>query len=165
VYMPIPNRYYEAVWGWSPSLVLRPIADNYFFKPITEKVRQVDWHGGYTGAAGGAPYTPPTPPQGHLDPPRLRARPRRAPGRHLRAAPPGQRLPLAQPLQPGGQRRRVDRPDHGGGRPRRPRLGHRLVQLHRAAQPHPRRLQDRQGGRLRNRPARQDARPDLPDRL
>jgi putative membrane-bound dehydrogenase-like protein len=57
VYMPIPNRYYEAVRGWAPSLVLRPIADSYRFKPITDKVRQVDWHGGYTAAAGHALYT------------------------------------------------------------------------------------------------------------
>src|SRR5262249_26239980 len=51
VYMPIPNRYYEAVRGWTQSLVLGTIADSYQFKPITEKVRQVDWHGGYTAAA------------------------------------------------------------------------------------------------------------------
>jgi putative membrane-bound dehydrogenase-like protein len=57
VYMPIPNRYYEAVRGWTPSLVLRSIADSYRFRPITDKVRQVDWHGGYTAAAGHALYT------------------------------------------------------------------------------------------------------------
>jgi putative membrane-bound dehydrogenase-like protein len=57
VYLPIPNRYYEAVRGWTPSLVLRPIADSYKFKPITDKVRQVDFHGGYTAAAGHALYT------------------------------------------------------------------------------------------------------------
>src|SRR5262249_53086547 len=38
-YMPIPNRYYEAVKGWSPSLQLRGIADSYRFKPITDRVR------------------------------------------------------------------------------------------------------------------------------
>ncbi len=57
VYMPIPNRYYEAVRGWTPSLVLRPIADTYLFKPITDKIRQVDHFGGYTAAAGHALYT------------------------------------------------------------------------------------------------------------
>ena len=57
VYMPIPNRYYEAVRGWAPSLVLRGIADTYRFRPITDKVRQVDQHGGYTAAAGHALYT------------------------------------------------------------------------------------------------------------
>jgi putative membrane-bound dehydrogenase-like protein len=57
VYMPIPNRYYEAVRGWAPSLVLQPSADSYFFHPVTTKVRQVDWHGGYTAAAGHSLYT------------------------------------------------------------------------------------------------------------
>src|SRR5262249_53462856 len=57
VYMPIPNRYYEAVRGWTSSLMLGTIADSYFFKPITDKVRQVDYHGGYTAAAGHSLYT------------------------------------------------------------------------------------------------------------
>ena len=63
VYMPIPNRYYEAVRGWSPSLVLHTIADTHLFKPITDKIRQVDYHGGYTAAAGHALYTARTYPQ------------------------------------------------------------------------------------------------------
>jgi hypothetical protein len=57
VYMPIPNRYYESVRGWTPSLRLGTIADTYLFKPITERVRQVDQHGGYTAGAGHALYT------------------------------------------------------------------------------------------------------------
>jgi putative membrane-bound dehydrogenase-like protein len=57
VYMPIPNRYYEAVRGWAPSLMLHTIADTYLFKPITDKVRQVDQHGGYTAGAGHSLYT------------------------------------------------------------------------------------------------------------
>jgi putative membrane-bound dehydrogenase-like protein len=57
VYMPIPNRYFEAVRGWAPSLMLHTIADTYLFKPITDKVRQVDQHGGYTAAAGHSLYT------------------------------------------------------------------------------------------------------------
>jgi putative membrane-bound dehydrogenase-like protein len=56
VYMPIPNRYYEAVRGWSPE-VLRMISPNFMFHAITDKVRQVDFHGGYTAAAGHALYT------------------------------------------------------------------------------------------------------------
>ncbi|HVK11642.1 MAG TPA: PVC-type heme-binding CxxCH protein [Gemmataceae bacterium] len=56
-HMPIPNRYYEAVKGWAPSLVLRGMADSNKFQPVTEKVRQVDYHGGYTAAAGHALYT------------------------------------------------------------------------------------------------------------
>lgn len=57
VYMPIPNRYYEMVRGWTPSLVLGPSADSFRYQPITEKIRQVDFHGGYTAAAGHALYT------------------------------------------------------------------------------------------------------------
>lgn len=57
VYLPIPNRYYEQVRGWTPSLVLGSIADSHRFEPITKNVRQVDWHGGYTAGAGHALYT------------------------------------------------------------------------------------------------------------
>ena len=56
VYMPIANRYYERVRGWS-STVLGGIAASNKYEPITEKVRQVDWHGGFTAAAGHAIYT------------------------------------------------------------------------------------------------------------
>lgn len=55
-FMPIPNRYYEQVRGWAPS-TLQGIADTHLFKPITDKIRQVDQHGGYTAAAGHALYT------------------------------------------------------------------------------------------------------------
>ncbi|MHB1560996.1 MAG: PVC-type heme-binding CxxCH protein [Isosphaeraceae bacterium] len=56
VYMPIANRYYELVRGMAPS-VLQNIADSNRFFPITENVRQVDWHGGFTAGAGSALYT------------------------------------------------------------------------------------------------------------
>jgi putative membrane-bound dehydrogenase-like protein len=56
VYLPIPNRYYEAVRGWS-SRVLGGIAGNSPMSPITDKVRQVDYHGRFTAAAGHALYT------------------------------------------------------------------------------------------------------------
>ena len=56
VYLPIPNRDYEAVRGWSPT-VLENIADSNRFFPVTDQVRQVDWHGGFTAAAGHALYT------------------------------------------------------------------------------------------------------------
>ncbi len=56
MFMPIPNRYYEAVNGWSASR-LESIADSQQFYPVTEKVRQVDWHGRYTAGAGSALYT------------------------------------------------------------------------------------------------------------
>jgi uncharacterized protein len=55
-HMPIPNRYYEAVRGWS-STGLTGIADSNKFNPVTTSVRQVDWHGGFTAAAGHALYT------------------------------------------------------------------------------------------------------------
>ncbi|MBI5760149.1 MAG: ThuA domain-containing protein [Planctomycetales bacterium] len=55
-FLPIPNRYYESVRGWSSS-VLNGIADSNKFEPITENVRQVDHHGGFTAAAGHALYT------------------------------------------------------------------------------------------------------------
>ena len=55
-YMPIPNRYYEQVRGWSSS-VLPGIAESNRFEPVTENVRQVDHHGGFTAAAGHALYT------------------------------------------------------------------------------------------------------------
>ena len=56
VYMPIANRYYERVRGWSSS-VLGSIAENDRFYPITEKIREVDHHGSFTAAAGHAVYT------------------------------------------------------------------------------------------------------------
>jgi putative membrane-bound dehydrogenase-like protein len=56
VYLPIPNRYYESVRGWS-SRVLGGIAGNAPMYPITDKVRQVDYHGHFTAAAGHALYT------------------------------------------------------------------------------------------------------------
>ncbi len=56
VFMPIPNRYYEKVRGMSAS-VLPTIAESNQFYPITDKVRQVDYHGGFTAAAGHALYT------------------------------------------------------------------------------------------------------------
>jgi hypothetical protein len=56
VHLPIPNRYYESVRGWSSS-VLGGIAGNAPIEPITDKVRQVDWHGHFTAGAGHALYT------------------------------------------------------------------------------------------------------------
>lgn len=56
VYLPIPNRYYERVRGWS-SRALGGIAGNASIHPITDKVRQVDHHGHFTAAAGHALYT------------------------------------------------------------------------------------------------------------
>jgi putative membrane-bound dehydrogenase-like protein len=56
VFVPIVNRYYEMVRG-SSARVLRSIADSNRFYPVTDKVRQVDWFGGFTAGAGHALYT------------------------------------------------------------------------------------------------------------
>ncbi len=56
MYMPIPNRYYEAVRGWSGG-VLPMISDTALMYPITDQVRQVDHHGKFTAGAGHALYT------------------------------------------------------------------------------------------------------------
>ena len=56
VHMPIPNRYYDRVAGWSPK-TLEKISPDAKFKALDEKIRQVDVHGGYTAAAGSAIYT------------------------------------------------------------------------------------------------------------
>ena len=56
MYMPIPNRYYEAVNGWSASR-LETIATSQRFYPLTDQVRQVDFHGRYTAGSGSGIYT------------------------------------------------------------------------------------------------------------
>jgi uncharacterized protein len=56
MFMPIAARYYESVEGWEAN-VLGGIAPTARFLPVTQKVRQVDVHGGYTSAAGHALYT------------------------------------------------------------------------------------------------------------
>ncbi len=52
----LPNRVYERVAGWSGRAV-RFCAEYREFHPLTENVRQVDWHGRFTAAAGCAPYS------------------------------------------------------------------------------------------------------------
>jgi hypothetical protein len=54
--MPIPNRYYEQVRGFS-SKVLPMISETARMHPITDKVRQVDHHGNFTAGAGHALYS------------------------------------------------------------------------------------------------------------
>jgi putative membrane-bound dehydrogenase-like protein len=66
VHLPIANRYYERVRGWS-SAVLRGIAGNAPMHPITDKVRQVDYHGHFTAGAGHALYTARTYPRVYWD--------------------------------------------------------------------------------------------------
>ncbi len=55
-YLSIPNRYYEKVKGYSVGR-LETISDTYHFFPVTDKVRQVDFFGGYTAGAGHDLYT------------------------------------------------------------------------------------------------------------
>ena len=82
VYHADPNRYYERVRGWTPSLVLGTIADTHLFKPITKNIRQVDHHGGYTAAAGHALHRADDIPRS-IGTARLRERADRAPGGHV----------------------------------------------------------------------------------
>ncbi len=56
VYMPIPNRYYEAVRGWTP-VRLGTIAEDRRVHPVTTRTRQGDWKGNYTAGSGHALYT------------------------------------------------------------------------------------------------------------
>ena len=56
MFMPIPNRYYEAVDGWSAAR-LETIADSQRIYALTKHVRQVDAHGRFTAGAGSAIYT------------------------------------------------------------------------------------------------------------
>ncbi len=57
VYIPIPNLYYEKVRGYTAGGVLANIADSNRMFPVTDKVRQVDFFGGFTAGAGHALYT------------------------------------------------------------------------------------------------------------
>lgn len=56
VHMPIPNRYFDQVAGWSPT-TLEKISDTHRFNPVDKSIRQVDWHGGFTAGCGSAIYT------------------------------------------------------------------------------------------------------------
>ncbi len=63
-HLPIPNRFYEQVPGMRPrgaSLIF----DTQRFYSLTENVRQVDFHGSYTAAAGHAIYTARAFPRGY----------------------------------------------------------------------------------------------------
>ncbi len=56
VHMPIPNRYFDQVAGWSPQTLER-ISPTNNFQAIDKSLRQVDNHGGYTAACGASLYT------------------------------------------------------------------------------------------------------------
>jgi len=115
VYLPIPNRYYESVRGGSAS-ELHSIADSNRFFPVTDKVRQVDYHGGFTAAAGHALYTARTYPKPYWNSTAFVAEPDRPPGGHVRASNRrGTDFHRAQRLEPAGQRRRMDVARRGRG--------------------------------------------------
>ncbi|QDV06039.1 Trehalose utilization [Planctomycetes bacterium Poly30] len=56
VHAAVPARYYERVPGLSPG-ALQTIAERMELHPVTDRVRQVDFHGKYTAAAGHSLYT------------------------------------------------------------------------------------------------------------
>jgi putative membrane-bound dehydrogenase-like protein len=66
VYLGLPNRVFEGVRGWHGQGGIG-IEDHKKFHPITPLVRQVDWHGGFTAAAGHAFYTARSFPQEYWD--------------------------------------------------------------------------------------------------
>ena len=98
--MPIPNRYYEKVRGLTPT-VLQNIAPDNHIEPITDKVRQVDWHGGFTAASNIAIYTARTYPREYWN----RTAFISEPTGHLTATmmlqPDGHELPRPLRLEPG----------------------------------------------------------------
>ena len=164
VYLPVPNRYYEAVRGWSPR-VLENIAVNFQFFPITERVRQVDWHGGFTAGAGHALYTARTYPSQYWNQTAFVTEPtghlvatftldRKGSdvaayyGWNLLASNDEWTAPIAAEVGPDGNVWVIDWYNY-------------IVQHN----PTPRRLQDRQGQCLRDAAPRQDPRADLSDRL
>lgn len=56
LHLAIPNRYFEKVRGWY-GVGIESIADHKQFHLIGKDLRQVDFHGGYTAAAGQTVYT------------------------------------------------------------------------------------------------------------
>ena len=75
------------------------------FEPITDKVRQVDWHGGFTAASNIAIYTARTYPQEYWNTRRLHLRADRPPDRGDDAEPGRRELSRPLWLEPGGERR------------------------------------------------------------
>ena len=164
VYLPIPNRYYESVRGWSPSGArehrrLEPLLPDHRERPPGRLARRVHRRR------------------------RARRSTRRAPipkqywNRIAFVAEPTGHLVATFTLIPDGSDFRSHNawnlvasddewtsPILAEVGPGRQRLGDRLVQLHRPAQPDARGVQDRQGDRLRDAAARQDARADLSHR-
>jgi putative membrane-bound dehydrogenase-like protein len=55
-FLAIPNRLYEGVEGWHGRGIDK-ICDHAAIHPVNASIRQVDFHGGFTAAAGAALYT------------------------------------------------------------------------------------------------------------
>src|SRR5262249_6890237 len=68
--------------GFAPH-ELKNIAATHQFFPLTDKVRQVDWHGGVTAGAGHAPYTARASPPPYLNQAAVVRQPTRPPGAPL----------------------------------------------------------------------------------
>ena len=160
VYLPIANRYYEAVRGWAPSLTLDRSPTRTCFMPRPTRCGRSIILADTRPPPGSAVHGPAFPqeyrnrtafvcePTGHLV------------GVFVLTA----EVPIFahQSLQSVRQRRRMDCADDGRSWAGRQYLGHRLVQLHRAAQSHADRIRTGKGSAVRNRSARQEARPNLP---
>jgi putative membrane-bound dehydrogenase-like protein len=56
-YLAIPGPYYDSISSISSSGFTTTISDQNRFLPVTDRVRQVDQHGGYTAATGQTIYT------------------------------------------------------------------------------------------------------------
>ncbi len=56
-YLAIPGPQYDSIDSMSSSGYTQLISDSNRFLPVTDRVRQVDQHGGYTAAAGQTVYT------------------------------------------------------------------------------------------------------------
>ena len=136
------------------------------FDPITDKVRQVDCHGGFTAAAGHALYTARTYPQEYWN----RTAFVTEPTGHLVATfvlqPNGDRLPSRSTAGTCCQRRRVDRADRWPRSAPTATSGcidwYNFIVQH---NPTPRGFKTGKGNAYETRAARQEARPHLPARL
>ena len=146
--------------------MLQNIAPDNHIEPITDKVRQVDWHGGFTAASNIAIYTARTYPREYWN----RTAFISEPTGHLTATMTLQ--PERHELQGASTAGTCVASDDEWSAPIEAQVGpdghvwvidwYNFIVQH---NPTPAGLQERQGQRLRDAAARQDARPHLPRRL
>ena len=152
VHMPIPNRYFDQVAGWSPKHAPEDFADGQVQCPRPEdspsRLSRWLYRGRWWCALHGTELPVRVVEQ---DSNGLRAN--RSHRWRLRAGKRWCRIQEQQCLQRRCQHRRLGRSDHVRSRSRRKRLGARLVQLHHPTQPDAERFPDRQGCGVRKRPA------------